>query len=215
MLHQIEFGSTKVKFGCDFMKQYKLIMDLANRNGGSVSNEMVVSSGLSRGSLKYMVDTNKIEKTSRGVYVLPGAMDDEFFNLQSRFKRGIFSLETALFLFDLTDRTPNRFSMTFPRGYNPSKAKKAGVFSITAKADLYLLGIKEVRTPSGNVVKAYCMERTLCDILLVRNKVDQGIISDAFKTYVKRKDKDIPLLSHYGGLLKVDKKLRSYLEVLL
>ena len=36
----------------------------------------------------------------------------------------IFSNETALFLLDLTDRTPNRFDMTFPATYNLTNVKK-------------------------------------------------------------------------------------------
>lgn len=54
-----------------------------------------------------------IEKSARGVYILPEVWDDEIFNLQNRLKRGIYSHETALFLWDFTDRTPNRYYMTF------------------------------------------------------------------------------------------------------
>ncbi len=59
------------------------------------------------------------------------------------------------------------------------------------------------------------MERTLCDILRKHNKTDIQIITDAFKRYVRRKDKNISLLCEYGKKLKVEEKLQSYLEVLL
>ena len=44
--------------------------------------------------------------------------------LQNRFKKGIYSHETALFLWDLTDRTPNRYCMTFPENYNLTNPKE-------------------------------------------------------------------------------------------
>jgi len=45
--------------------------------------------------------------------------------------------------------------------------------------------------------------------------VDVGIVTDAFKRYAAQKEKNIPRLSQYAKTLKVEEKLRSYLEVLL
>ena len=81
------------------------IIKMAKENNGTVTTAMVVAAGISRGNIKYLVDKGMIEKSTRGVYILPEVWDDEIFNLQSRFKRGIYSHETALFLWDLTDRT--------------------------------------------------------------------------------------------------------------
>lgn len=50
---------------------------------------MVVAAGFSRGNIKYLVDKGMIEKAVRGVYILPEVWEDELFNLQNRFKRGI------------------------------------------------------------------------------------------------------------------------------
>ena len=73
------------------------VLELTKQNNGIVTTTVVVEAGISRGTLKYLSDTG-ILKVSLGVYILPGAWeDDEFVNVQSRFKRGIFSLETALF----------------------------------------------------------------------------------------------------------------------
>lgn len=80
---------------------------------------------------------------------------------------------------------------------------------------MYELGIITVKTPSGNPVKAYNIERTLCDILRKHNNLDIQIVSDAFKRYAKSSNKDIPRLSQYAKKFRVEKKLRAYLEVLL
>ena len=70
-------------------------------------------------------------------------------------------------------------------------------------------------TPGGNTVRAYSVERTLCDILRPHSSVDIQVVTGAFKCYATRTDKNIPLLSEYAKTLKVEKKLRAYLEVLL
>lgn len=191
------------------------IIKMAKENNGTVTAAMVVAAGFSRGNIKYLVDKGMIEKSARGIYILPEVWEDEIFNLQNRFKRGIYSHETALFLWNLTDRTPNRYYMTFPINYNLSKPKKENIRCIQCKKTLYDLGIEEVTTPGGNTVRAYSLERTLCDILRAHSHVDIQIVTEAFKHYATNSNKNIPILSEYAKILKVEAKLRSYLEVLL
>ena len=197
------------------MNDSQQILNLAQQNNGIITAEMVAAAGISRGSLKHLADSGRLERVSRGVYTLPGAWEDEFVNLQSRYKRGIFSLNTAFFLCDLTARTPEKYHMTFPNTYNLSRPKAEGILCCSAKEPLYSLGIDQLKTPGGNVVRAYGAERTLCDILRVKNHTDIQIVSEAFKRYTADKKRNIPKLSEYARKLKVEEKLRSYLEVLL
>ena len=191
------------------------IIKMAKGNNGTVTTAMVVAAGFSRGNIKYLVDKGMIEKSSRGIYILPEVWEDEIFNLQNRFKRGIYSHETALFLWDLTDRTPNRYHMTFPMNYNLTNPKKENIRCVQCKKEIYDLGIEEVTTPGGNIVRVYSVERTLCDILKTHSHVDIQVVTEAFKRYAANSNKNNPVLSEYAKLLKVETKLRSYLEVLL
>ena len=197
------------------MKGTDMIIQMAKDNNGVVTAAMITKNGISRGNLKYLVDSGKLEKSGRGVYVLPNIWDDELFTLQNRFKRGIYSGETALFLWDLTDRTPSSYSMTFPYSYNLSNAKTERIKCLTNVDSLYSIGATEIKTPSGNFVKVYNRERTLCDILRKGSRTDIQIITEAYKRYAKHSEKNIPLLSEYAATFKVEKKVRSYLEVLL
>jgi len=187
------------------------IIKMAKENNGTVTTAMVVAAGFSRGNIKYLVDKGMIEKSARGVYILPEVWDDEIFNLQNRFKRGIYSHETALFLWDLSDRTPNRYHMTFPMNYNLTKPKEENIRCVQCKKEIYDLGIEEVTTPRGNAVRAYSVERTLCDILRPHSRVDIQVVTEAFKRYATNSDKNVPVLSEYAKILKVEIKLRSYL----
>ena len=209
-------ASKKVNLiGGDRMKESDQILELVRQNNGVITTAMVVNEGFSRGSLKYLADIGRLEHAARGVYTLPEAWEDEFFNIQSRYKRGIYSLDTALFLCDLTDRTPVRFHMTFPSTYNLTNPKKDGIVCSGSKEPFYSLGVTNLPTPGRNTVKGYCAERTLCDILKPKNHTDIQLVSDAFKRYAARKDKNIPLLSEFAKVLRVEERLRSYLEVLL
>lgn len=70
-------------------------------------------------------------------------------------------------------------------------------------------------TPGGNTVRTYNVERTLCDILRPHSRVDIQVMTQAFKRYTAGYDKNIPILSEYAKTLKVEARLRTYLEILL
>lgn len=89
------------------------------------------------------------------------------------------------------------------------------ICKIDLREELYDLGIAEVTTPGGNTVSAYSIERTLCDILRPHSHVDIQIVTEAFKQYATICNKNIPMLSEYAKILKVEARLRAYLEVLL
>ena len=111
------------------MTDSQKILELAKKNNAILTTTMVVHAGFSRGSLQHLVKKGDLERSGRGVYILPEAWDDEFVNLQTRYKRGTYALETALFLCDLTDRTPLKFQMFFPATYNLSNPKKDGILA--------------------------------------------------------------------------------------
>lgn len=197
------------------MTNKEIILQMVHDNNGTVTTAQISTAGFSRGNLEYLVAKGFLERSARGVYVLPEIWGDELFNLQTRFKKGIFSGETALFLQDLTDRTPVKYQMTFPMGYNTTTLRSANVKGSRVKDELYEIGTCEIQTPGGNTVKSYGIERTLCDILKGSSHTDIQIVSEAFKRYAKSEHQNIPLLSEYAKMLRVEKKLRSYLEVLI
>lgn len=57
----------------------------------------------------------------KGIYGSPHHIEDPFYVIQLRLKKGIISLASALYLYVLSDRVPDKIDLTFPRGYkNPN-----------------------------------------------------------------------------------------------
>jgi len=135
--------------------------------------------------------------------------------LHLRCSQAVFSHETALFFHDLTDREPAQYAITVRTGYNPSALKSDGVQVYTIKKDLHEVGVTMMKTPFGHDVPVYDMERTICDIVRSRSNVEMQTFQNALKQYAHRKDKDLRRLMHYAELLRVEKTLRQYMEVLL
>ena len=80
--------------------------------------------------------------------------------------------------------------------------------------DNYTLGIIEIKSPCGNPIKIYNLERTLCDIVRGSGS-DIQIVNGAMKRYAASKEKDIHKLMEYAGQLRVKPKILHYMEVLL
>ena len=204
------FSSVKVNNG-----NKTKILELVSKNGGTVTSKEVVGNGIHRQFLKQLAESGILVQTGRGIYQMPDVFEDELYNLQTEYNAGVFSYETSLFLFNLLERTPFEWSMTFKGNYHSSKLLEKGVRVRLCKADVFDEGIVYVKSQGNHTVKAYCPERTLCEILKPASRSDIQDISFAFKEYVKRKDKNIPLLMEYSKKFKVEDKVRSYLEVLI
>ena len=168
-----------------------------------------------RAYLTTLQEKGEILRESRGVYTAPDAISDEMFALQSRYRGGIFSHETALYLHDLSDRSPLVYSVTVPSGYNASTLKKYGAKVYYVKRELHRLGLTTIASSHGNEIRMYNLERTVCDILRSRKKVDIQLVNEALKRYVKRSDKQLNVLYQYAEQLNIQRIVREYIEILL
>ncbi len=115
----------------------------------------------------------------------------------------------------MTDRTPVRYTLTFPFGYNPQKVIKRGVAAKVTSEETSLLGIMTLLSPSGNLLKVYDIERTLCDLVKTRHKADIQVVNEAMKMYAVSKEKNIGRLMNYADKLRVTLKIQTYMEILL
>ena len=193
----------------------ELIHSILKKNNGYITTAQVTSAGIPRRCLNELVLSGDIYKVDRGIYTLPETWEDEMYFLQYRFSKGIYSHGTALYLHALTDRTPHRYTMTTPHGYNAGGARKQGIVIKAAMPRLFELGITEVASPCNNPLRAYDVERTLCDIVRGRNADDIQLVNQAMKAYVASSKKDIAKLIDYAEKLRVKSKILWYMEVLL
>lgn len=191
------------------------LQSLCEQSGGILLTKDIVNAGVPSSYLTAFLREGKLERAGHGVYITPDAMEDKMFTLQARKTRLVYSHDTALYLHDLTDRDPLTYSVTVPTGYNTKRLTEEGLNVFSIKPDLFGLGITTVQSPFGRPIRAYDAERALCDMLRSRHQMDGAFFPEALKRYVRRKNKNIPLLMRYAESLRVDKLLRQYLEVLL
>ncbi|MDU5374205.1 type IV toxin-antitoxin system AbiEi family antitoxin domain-containing protein, partial [Anaerococcus vaginalis] len=157
-----------------------------------------------------------LERLRPGLYQLKGKVIDDFILISSNSNRIIFSHQTSLYLHDLSDRTPNVFHISVPQGYNASHIKKRyeDLQVHYVKKDLYEIGKIEIKSPQGNLIPVYDIDRTICDIIIDREKIDKQIFTEALKRYFKSPNKNLRRLIKYSRLFKIEDEIRKYMEVL-
>ena len=196
----------------DYMSELAAI---AKTHGGIIETKIAAEHGISKAMLYKLCKEDKIHRIVKGQYILPDDMQDELLSISKRSDKIVFSHETALFLHGISDRTPFEHTVTAPSDCIPSAAIKADCKVYYIKIELFELGKTTLRTPAGNYVPAYDLERTICDVIRSRNKLGTETFLAALKMYAVNPKKDLNKLNSYAKQLRVDKVLRQYLEVLL
>lgn len=181
---------------------------------GIITSAQVTEAGLHRNALQQLVKDGEIYRFGRGLYVRSNSWEDDFYLLQKKYGRGIYSHDTALYLLGYSDRTPAKYTMTFPKGYNAPSLKQETIIIKRVVPENYEFGQIQIKSPAGNLIRTYDLERTLCDILR-GNGSDIQIITDAMKRYAASGEKNIHKLMQYAERLRVSPKVLRYLEVLL
>lgn len=196
----------------DFLK---VLIAIAEKNGGIIENKTALESGISRAVLSKLYSTGVVHRISRGQYVLANEMQDELLSLSRRSQYIIFSHETALFLHGISDRTPFEHTVTVPSDRVLSGSLRETCKVYYMKRDLFELGKITLSTPSGNQVPTYDLERTICDIVRSRNRLGTETFLVALKVYAANPKKDLNRLNTYAKQMRLSNVIRNYLEVLL
>lgn len=197
------------------MNNLEKLDQLIKKHHGTVLSADLDKLEIPRSYLAIMVSEGKLEKVDRGVYVAPDAIEDQMYAMQSKYSKLIYSHETALFLHGLSDRTPFEYTATVPSGYKVVENINEQFKVYYVKKEFHTLGVIDGITSFGNTIKLYNIERTICDILRSKNRIDIQILSEAMKRLVKIKSVDYSLIMEYAKKLRVEKAVKNYLEVLL
>lgn len=188
---------------------------IAKEHGGIIETRIAAQHGISKAMLYKLCKEEKLHRIVKGQYILPADMHDELLSISKRSENIVFSHETALFLHGISDRTPFEHTVTVPSGCIPSAAIKTECKVYYIKPELFDLGKTTLKTPAGNAVPAYDLERTVCDVIRSRNRLGTETFLAALKLYAADPRKDLNKLNTYAKEMRVANILRVYLEVLL
>ncbi len=184
-----------------FKNGYLFVKDVNNNN-------------IPRLYLTKLIKDNKIERISRGIYIKKDTIVDDFVILQSKSKNAIYSNMTALYLYGLSNRIPIKYDITINTGYNGSLQDNNKVNLYYTKKELLYLGVIDYKLNSGNVIKVYDLDKTICDIIKNKKRIDIELYNKAIREYFYSKNKNTLKLYEYAKKMNIYNKVRNTFEVL-
>lgn len=187
-------------------------MKIANDNNGVLLTKQVTNAGIPRETIIGLVKDGLLCPVQRGIYVTESGYVDDFYLLQARFPKGIFSHETALYLQGFSDRAPILPTMTFRYGTSTSRMKSE-IRPVIVSSD-FELGKIEIEKNSSKLI-VYDVERTLVDMLKPRYDTDFEQFIPAIKRYAASKKKDINKLFRYAQHFGLEIEMQKYIGGLL
>lgn len=192
-----------------------VILERIKSNNNMITTAQVIELGFSRTILSKYVKAGLLERSRQRIYILSDSVHDDMCTLMMRSEKIVFSHDTALFLNGLSEHTPFIHSVTIPSNTSLPNSLIDECQCFYIKPELHLVGIIEKKNTMGNAVRCYNAERTICDILRSRNRLDEETGISAVKNYMASSDKDLNRLAAYASMFGVDKELKGYMEVLL
>ncbi len=181
---------------------------------GYLTTRNVTTNNIPRTYLTKLIKENKIERVSRGVYIKKNVLVDEFVVLQNKSKYAIYSNTTALYLHGFSNRIPIRYDITIKSGYKGSLQKEDNVNLFYTKNELLDLGVINYKLDSGNIIRVYDLDKTICDIIKNKKKIDAEIFNKAIREYFYSKKKNTLKLYEYAKKMGIYNKVRDTFEVL-
>lgn len=193
---------------------YKKILKIMKNNNELITPAQLEEKGISRVYLSNMEKEGIIERIERGIYVTKDFKYDEYYLFQLKYPKAIFSYNTALYFYEMTERTPIKMDVTVYREYNPHRFKDfVNVYKVNK--EFFDLGVVEKKSPQGMKVKTYNLERTVCDIIKDKDSIDIEIRNKAIKKCIKNKEFNASKMFEYAKKMNIYDKVKNYMEAII
>lgn len=190
------------------------VLKIMKNNKGIITSSQIETYGIPRVYLSKMVEKNIIERIERGIYVTKDYEYDEYYLFQLKYPKTVFSYNTALYFYEMTERTPIKMDVSISKNYNPHRFKDiVNVYRIND--ELFDLGIVEKKSPQGMKVRTYNLERTICDIIKDKDSIDIEIRNKAIKKAIKSKEFNASKMFEYAKKMNIYDKVKNYMEAII
>ena len=173
--------------------------------------------GLSYYRIGKLVDEGKLRKLNNSSYenLLYNGDESDFYYVKAYAPKGVICLLSAARYYELTTYWPDSIDVAIDRD--------SKISTIPDWPQLNVLYFSKTRLETGvvtiesgnNSFRIYDVEKTVIDILFYRNKLGIEETKEILTNYLKKSDRDLKRLHRYARLLRCERILSTYLEVLV
>ena len=193
------------------------IKKIFNEHGDVMRTADLVAAKIYYADIQKLLNDDLIEKIKRGYYHLVDSENVSEANIINHlFPEAILCLDTALFYYGYSNRTPSAWHLAVDKNIQKSRLKIDYPFikPYFLEPHILVIGVTEGEI-DNNKVRIYDKDRTICDCLKYMGKMDKEVFNMAIQSYIRDERKNIPNLLNYAKQLRVHKKVKDLIGVWL
>ena len=199
------------------MKKIEIAKAIIEGNGGIVKTAWLNDAGIQNSEIVKMCENGELERVKHGYYGISGQTELSEEKMIAMFlEEGIVCMESALFYYGYSDKTPLVWTIAVPRNVSRAKTEIDNfAYKLYYIQDDKLALGKVKGLFNGIELSVYDRERTICDCFKYRSKMDSETFNKAMNAYVADEKKNLRTLAMYAKEMRVYKKVMELMEVML
>lgn len=198
------------------MENINIVYKVFKKNGGILRTSELNKLGLSSRQINKLLENGEITRIKRGFYELSDSIYPEEVSIARLFPNSVIFLESALMIYDYTDRIPAAWQIAVDKNSEKMQYQinypQIHVFYMEPK--LLEVGVDTLQI-EGVDVKIFDRDRTICDVLRYENKLEREVFTNAIQRYVKDPKINIRNLIEYSKIFNIKNKVQTYIGVWL
>jgi predicted transcriptional regulator of viral defense system len=163
----------------------KDINKISKMQNGLITYSELLSNNFNKANIRNLVLNGTIKRVARGLYYHHDYTVDMMLVSQTQNSTIVFSHETAAYLHNLTDRFPRKYSLTVNQGTNIRNREDFNVFYVSTEN--HDLGKTYVKNNFDNLIVTYDIERTVCDMIRSKERIELQVYLEVLKNYFNGK----------------------------
>ena len=183
-------------------------------HAGILRARTLTEAGLTYYTLRKLLQTGRITRIKRGVYRWNEGNSTEMAVVKTILPTGVLCLQSAALLHDYTTGLPLQYHVAVHKKSKHTLPEKPRIKLYYWQKSQLELGISTVQY-HGSEVRVYDREKTVCDYLKFRSKLETGAVKEVLHAYLSDPLRNLARLKQYAVRLRISTVLDRYLETIL
>jgi len=199
------------------MRPLNEIKELFQSYGNVMRTKELRASKVYYEDIQQLIQDGVIEKIKQGCYYMPDSENfSEVHLIRALFPDAVLCMDTALFYYRYSDRTPGAWHLAVDKDVSRYRVKLDYPFVQAYFLEPHTLTLGAAdgeidETP----VRIYDRDRAICDCLRYMGRMDKETFNKAIQGYVNDPKKNVTRLLEYSKTLRVQQKVYDLIGVWL
>lgn len=192
----------------------EFIQDFFRTQGGIVDTKKLKEAGFTHYQLNNLMQSGQVVKVKQGLYQWNEAEQSELGIVARIVPEGICCLFTACQHYELTTFVSSQYHIAIAKKAKVVLPDYPPIQLYYWEEKSYSTGVIEMLV-NGIPVRMYDKEKTICDMIRLRNRMGLDTVKEVVKNYLERKDRNLAKLSSYARELGIGQYMSDMIGLLV